>query len=138
MLVEFIYTSRVKEALSYEELHRIQEQAEQHNALHNITGMLLYDKRHFMQVLEGDECEIKALYEKIKCDPRHYDVEALISSPIEKRNFPSWAMGLVELKNVPKYQDTDIADIKKDIPLSYKLLLAFSDNQVFTDDAANE
>ena len=118
--------------LSYTELRKIQKQAEEHNQLHEITGMLLYDKHHFMQVLEGGESEIKKLYEKIKRDPRHCDVEALISSPIEKRNFPSWAMGLIELKNIPKYQDTELAEVKKDIPLSYKLLLAFSHNQVFS------
>ena len=58
--------------------------------------MLLYDGSHFMQVLEGDETKVLALFEQIKADPRHKNVEALINNPLDKRNFNDWAMGLIK------------------------------------------
>lgn len=78
------------------------------NKLTDITGMLLYQDGRIMQVLEGEEVVIKALYEKIQKDKRHYDVFLLDESPISHRSFPDWSMGFrdinaYELSKFPHY-----------------------------------
>ena len=95
MLIEFIYTSTASEPFSWTELEILRHECERRNNIEKITGMLLYDGKHFMQVLEGQEKKVLALFEHIKSDPRHRNIEALIQNPIDKRNFGDWAMGLI-------------------------------------------
>jgi uncharacterized protein YaaQ len=57
-----------------------------------ITGILFYGNERFMQVLEGEEEEVRALYELIKRDPRHQYVITYADKPIAQRAFAEWAM----------------------------------------------
>lgn len=81
MLIEFIYTSYASEPFLSEQLTALQKQCQDHNNPNQITGMLLYDNQQFMQVLEGEQAVIEALFKKIKSDPRHQQVKALIHTP---------------------------------------------------------
>jgi len=81
------------------------------NLENGITGMLLYmEGRYFsdyegrfIQVLEGDEPEVKKLFEKIKTDERHQGVLVLRESFRKERNFPDWTMGFKAI-NPEEYQ----------------------------------
>jgi hypothetical protein len=57
-----------------------------------ITGLLLYGNQRFMQILEGEEEEVRALYELIKRDPNHHCIIAYADKPIAQRTFAQWAM----------------------------------------------
>ncbi len=59
----------------------------------DITGILLYFNGNIIQVLEGVEERVKALYEVIRRDPQHTQVIKLYSYPIEQRSFSDWSMG---------------------------------------------
>jgi hypothetical protein len=61
--------------------------------------MLLYKDGNFMQVLEGEEAPVQALYAKIRRDPRHRGVLSLLQGPVDDRQFPSWSMGLRDLRS---------------------------------------
>ena len=41
-----------------------------------------------------------ALFELIRKDPRHQRVEVLYQAPVERREFPDWVMGFVDLDGV--------------------------------------
>jgi len=59
----------------------------------------------FMQVLEGDEQDVKDIYTKIKNDPRHHNVILLNQHYIEERNFKTWSMGFKSIA-LDQYRQT--------------------------------
>ena len=70
------------------------------NQARGISGMLLYAETtgEYLQVLEGPEEEVRALYRKISVDVRHYSVYALSEGPAAERCFPNWQMGFAPLE----------------------------------------
>ncbi|OOQ59354.1 BLUF domain-containing protein [Mucilaginibacter pedocola] len=88
-----LYVSTSRTLLGDEILMEILEVSRRNNKLHNITGVLLYCEGSFIQVLEGDDDEVDTIFEKIERDNRHKNVIVMMNEPIEKRNFPNWAMG---------------------------------------------
>lgn len=93
-LYSLLYTSAETEQLSEAELLSLLEKARNYNSKHNITGMLLYHKNSFLQVLEGDKNVIDDLFRlKISLDKRHTSLTKYFHSPIEQRTFPEWSMG---------------------------------------------
>lgn len=134
MLIEFIYISDATKEYTWAELDTLRKEAATRNKLEKITGMLLFDGRHFMQVLEGEELKVQALFNKIKKDARHCNVEPLIQNPINKRNFNSWAMGLITCDNDTQLQQfTEMGEGKKQ-PLSVKLLQSFARKEITIDE----
>jgi hypothetical protein len=77
------------------ELLTLLRQSRASNAAHNITGLLLYaSDGRFMQMLEGEQATVHALYHhRIAQDPRHFDCRVLREGPCQERTFDSWAMG---------------------------------------------
>lgn len=63
------------------------------NHRQGITGMLLYGKECFMQVLEGEADEVDQLIAHIKKDSRHTNVDVIVRTPIKSRDFGMWSMG---------------------------------------------
>lgn len=73
-------------------LSHILKTAQKHNAAANITGTLICREDLYLQLLEGGRAEVEALYEKIKRDDRHADVQILLQETAAQRLFPMWAM----------------------------------------------
>ncbi len=67
------------------------------NRSRGVTGALvLYEyKNLFAQALEGPEHEVQSLFDLIKSDPRHENVEVSEAEPVPDRLFRRWAMALV-------------------------------------------
>ena len=64
-----------------------------------ITGILLYDDRHFVQVLEGEEQAVRERFARIDADPRHDGVTILLEETSSERQFPKWSMGYKALND---------------------------------------
>ncbi|WP_200372634.1 BLUF domain-containing protein [Thiocystis violacea] len=96
-LVHLIYVSTASKALSREELERILDSSIRHNALRNVTGMLLYANGTFMQALEGEEAAVDETYARILQDPRHTAIVMLHDGPLAARRFDDWSMGFRQL-----------------------------------------
>lgn len=94
MLFELAYISRETKRLDLDALTDLLHAARKFNKVNNITGMLLYNEGEFIQILEGDELTVGALFEKIQMDDRHTEVNPLFFREKEKRNFSDWAMGI--------------------------------------------
>ena len=71
--------------------------AQQHNARHNICGVLCFGNGYFFQFIEGYRPDIERLYQSIQNDKRHCDITLLASYPIEKSIFYGWSMKYVRL-----------------------------------------
>ena len=135
-----VYISRESWKMRRQELFLILTQSRDYNSQHDITGLLLYHDGRFIQALEGEQDEVEKLYyKKIKKDPRHKQVETVLTRDIEKRNFPGWHMGFVsayeeEKRNIfgfsrflePNY---DIEQISKQTSDVWDLLLEFKTNK---------
>lgn len=67
-----------------------------------ITGCLCASDREYLQVLEGEDAAIEAIYASIEKDERHHHVHVSQRCAIESRDFASWAMGLAP--RLPEYE----------------------------------
>lgn len=66
------------------------------NAAANLTGILFYNGRSFLQVLEGGRAEVSAIYHRIATDRRHFNIILISCYDARERLFPAWSMGLYE------------------------------------------
>ena len=79
-----------------DEIRRILSWSRDWNRRAGISGALLFDLRHFAQVLEGPPAAVKALFGHIACDRRHRSVTLLRCGSVPSREFPTWSMAYVE------------------------------------------
>lgn len=96
-MYQIAYISQATVTQPEEKLKAILREARIFNSQHQITGLLLYKDCSFMQVLEGNEEQVSALYKRICNDRRHTNVVTLIKREIERRDFRNWAMACFNL-----------------------------------------
>lgn len=97
MLSVLIYQSSANEAFTAEQLRRLASRSSEANASAGITGVLLFDGRRFLQVLEGPEPEVQALFQRLLADPRHRDVQTVLHTGATQRSFSGWSMRLLDV-----------------------------------------
>lgn len=66
--------------------------ARRNNPRLGITGALVCRHDLYLQLIEGPDEAIDALYAQIEADDRHFDVRLLLSEAMGERLFPNWAM----------------------------------------------
>lgn len=96
-LYSLIYISKPIKPFDTHELEELALEAQQKNATRDISGLLLYSNRFFLQVLEGDYEELSALYARLELDERHRDLELLTGAPASQRLFSGWSMGVLDI-----------------------------------------
>ena len=97
MLVELLYCSvSTLPVLTKTELYRILESARRRNLEAGITGMLLYYRGEFVQILEGRKKSVENVYEKfIGPDLKHTALNKVHQNTISHRSFSEWSMGFI-------------------------------------------
>jgi hypothetical protein len=65
------------------------------NPPRGITGVLMFTRCGFAQVLEGPRVAIEEIFDRIQQDPRHEDVRVVAFEAVTERLFCEWAMGFV-------------------------------------------
>ena len=105
---QLVYVSSAKTKFSQAELKALLDQSREKNARLGLSGILLYHDGNFMQLLEGEEKQVRSLYTRIAEDPRHGGFIILISGPVAERTFPDWTMAFrnmasAEVKALPGY-----------------------------------
>ena len=96
-MIRLTYASTTKRDWSPEDLLSLLKQCRKNNDANNITGILLYSKGTFFQVLEGGEEAVEKLFKTIEKDPRHQDCTLLEKLNISERSFPYWSMGFEKI-----------------------------------------
>ena len=91
-MYQLIYTSDATLTFTDEMLRALLAQAQRRNEQAGLTGVLLYNDAHFVQVLEGQADALDELYGRLLRDVRHHDLMLLARGPIAARRFGAWAM----------------------------------------------
>jgi len=98
-LTQLIYTSIPAQHTAEVDLVRLVRKAQNYNIAQEISGFLLSDSHKLVQLIEGDEKDVDALFEKIKQDDRHHSIEIKYRSMSHQRVMPFLGMGLCFLKS---------------------------------------
>ena len=97
-LTSLTYTSLARLDLRGSDLEDIHRAARELNALDGITGLLVFNGTHFLQIVEGTREAIEELLDRLRRDPRHTGMEVRDQHRIAQRSFPDWSMELVRVK----------------------------------------
>lgn len=92
MLKQLVYYSIANQIISDKIIDDILETSRKYNSSKEITGCLLYYDNVFLQLLEGKQEDINALYKKIIKDQRHFNVTLVAEDFVEERIYPNWNM----------------------------------------------
>ena len=92
-LTRLVYTSTISENFSPEDIESILAVARENNGENNVTGMLCFNRKYFLQCLEGSRTEVNNTYHKILNDQRHSNIIMLEYKEINSREFSNWSMG---------------------------------------------
>jgi CheY-like chemotaxis protein len=93
-----VYQSYATLPFGDQELAKLLTQSRAFNAAHNLTGVLLYSEGHIVQVLEGSEANVQAVFARIVQDPRHGGIIKLADGVATQRLFTQWSMGFQPLQ----------------------------------------
>jgi Sensors of blue-light using FAD len=99
-MLQIIYSSASTKPYTHKELVELLKVARKKNMAVGVTGMLLYHGGCFLQVLEGPDENVEALYAKIQKDPRHTNFLLLVRETIEEKAFEDWSMGFVDTTHI--------------------------------------
>ncbi len=93
-----VYISKATTLHTDADLLEILKQARRNNTELDVTGLLIYKDKSFIQLIEGPLSSIKRVFSAIKRDTRHYRIKCLIDCErVEARAFPQWSMGFKHL-----------------------------------------
>ena len=111
------YTSLARLDLQESDLEDIHRSAREQNALDGVTGLLVFNGTHFLQIIEGSEDAIEDLIDRLRRDSRHTGFEIRDRRKIDERSFPDWSMELVRVKaSYFDARDTIVGRIPDSVP----------------------
>ncbi|WP_051718966.1 BLUF domain-containing protein [Hymenobacter sp. IS2118] len=87
-----VYTSTATLPFAETELRQLLAHWRATNARLGLTGVLMYSEGDIMQVLEGEQAQVQALFSRIAADARHRGVTKLADGPVPERAFADWSM----------------------------------------------
>ena len=92
------YTSMARLDLTEQEVVEIHRTALRSNALDGITGVLIFNGTHFLQIVEGGPSSVDDLLRRLRQDSRHQALEVRDERLVDRRLFGGWSMELVRVK----------------------------------------
>ncbi len=94
-IIQLIYASYPRDALSVEDVGQILDVSRHNNSRDGISGMLCFDNSAFLQCLEGERHVVNQTYHRIMQDPRHHGVMIFRCVEVSARTFSQWTMDYV-------------------------------------------
>ena len=137
-LLQLVYASAATKPFTQAALRELLLKARTKNVSLKVTGLLLYHKLSFFQILEGAEQDVIPLFELIGRDPRHNRVLLLSKKTVERRNFGAWSMGFIDVDQaataLPGYlklmdAKASFLDLQGDSKLVGRLVDGFQDGK---------
>lgn len=92
-MYRILYISTARTPFTPADVETVLAISRRNNRTVQVTGLLVVGGRRFLQVLEGPEYAVRATFERIKGDPRHFAVVILHEGDIATRAFADWSMG---------------------------------------------
>ena len=90
------YVSRAAIAVGRNAYEAPLAQSAENNRRLDVTGLLLYQRGYFIQVLEGRAAALDPLYARITEDSRHRILTTFLDAPIAQRVLGLWSMGGID------------------------------------------
>lgn len=90
-LEQLLYISTIA-PLGKAGLSSILAAARRNNQANDITGLLMFNGKRFLQVLEGPIDAVEATFARIDRDPRHRAQVVLARKTVAQREFGDWSM----------------------------------------------
>ena len=100
-----VYCSHADDLWSDTDLANLVELARAKNSQHGITGLITYRHRQFVQILEGPEPAVEALFSTIKRDVRHHNLRLLLRRNVTSRAFADWSMASFDERDAAATSD---------------------------------
>jgi hypothetical protein len=96
-----VYLSQLSDQFNQErDIDDILVNSRKNNQSRQITGMLLLKGRYFLQLLEGEETDVKKTFGSICSDFRHHNINLLLRQYSDERLFNDWSMGFHSLGDI--------------------------------------
>lgn len=119
-LFQLTYKSKSIENFEDLKLKLILDKSINNNTINSITGCLIYYNGNFIQILEGSEKDVHAVYSKILEDKRHHSIELMWENVTERRYFENWNMAFYSPEN-----EDELVFLN-----NFKLLSVFADKSI--------
>ncbi|MCH8488783.1 MAG: BLUF domain-containing protein [Oceanicaulis sp.] len=116
--------SRVEGAFRAE-LASILEVSARRNPVLGVTGVLIYERGRFVQLLEGPAASVDALLDDIEMDVRHGLFQILWRTPADSRMFERWSMAFMDAGASP-LPDRAVTSWERAGPMELAARLAFA------------
>ena len=114
-MISLLYVSTKSTSITEQDISMIVESSSVNNAECEITGVLLEYNNYFLQYLEGPEYNVLRLYDIIKRDNRHSNIQLIQTKDIQERIFSDWSMILKDFSDLSdKTQGNEIVYSKRE------------------------
>ncbi len=100
-IFQLSYMSESLHPFSESELEKMLIRARRHNEAAGVTGILVYNKGVFLQLLEGEESAVHEIYKRICRDRRHHEIHCFFENYSKERMFADWSMAY---KNIDLFE----------------------------------
>lgn len=130
-LYHLVYGSRARRGFTKAQVRTMLRQSRDKNAMLGITGLLLYQAGRIVQLLEGEERTVHALFNQIRQDPRHDELTIFSEEPISVRQYPHWTMGFRDISEEVGFSQVGFLEalenpLARDISEAQSMLLHLS------------
>ncbi|WP_203255877.1 BLUF domain-containing protein [Hyunsoonleella ulvae] len=105
MLKTICYVSSCSITESIDSIKSIYNKAKANNLKHHISGILIFHKGNFLQILEGRAEQVDTTFNKIKNDTRHSNIIKVINTNIEERIFEDYNFGFTVVKTSTEFKE---------------------------------
>ena len=110
-MLSIVYSSTAERSFDDVDLAQLLAQSRATNAAHGLTGLLVHRQGRFLQLIEGEEADVRERMAAILADDRHGRISTLMEERITERQFPDWTMGMARYdarvaERIPGYRDT--------------------------------
>jgi hypothetical protein len=102
MQYQIVYYSDASSPMGEDALIDLLRVSMRNNSRDNITGCMIYANHRFIQLLEGEQAQVERLFNKIKSDSRHSNVQVAVEMSTTQRLFPNWSMAFKYLGRIVK------------------------------------
>ncbi|MFD1612116.1 BLUF domain-containing protein [Sphingomonas tabacisoli] len=91
-MIQLCYISTARPGHGWEAVDAILASSRRNNRRRTVTGLLLFNGKRFLQLLEGPEAQVRETFARIQHDPRHFAIVKLSERRIDEREFGAWDM----------------------------------------------
>ncbi|WP_298675204.1 BLUF domain-containing protein [uncultured Lentibacter sp.] len=116
MLSRLVYISNASAFFQESELPDILAVSRNNNARDGLTGLMVFHRGRFFQVLEGEMDNVMACFNRIMRDGRHDRLVMIETGPVEARAFGQWRMAYERVETMPQKLQQAVFSIYDMIP----------------------